>query len=148
MTKEIILTRGKTALVDDSDYPYLSQFKWHCTHYGYAVRFLGRKVVWMHRLILNAPTSLTVDHINRNKLDNRRANLRLATHAENCRNVLKTRANTTGVQGVGFHKRSGKWRAYIRIGYRQIERLCPSFDEAVAVRKQLEQRYFGTFAAA
>ena len=92
--REIPLCDGAAALVDDEDFDWLNQWKWHLGAGGYASRREWNAVekrtrgVLMHRLILNAPPPIgyVVDHINRNRLDNRRANLRLSTFQENARN--------------------------------------------------------------
>jgi len=86
--REILLSRGHVALVDDADFDWLSRSKWHCSNDGYAVS----GVVVMHRLIMDAPDGMEVDHIDRNKLNNRRSNLRVCTHAENMRNIVKPKA--------------------------------------------------------
>lgn len=100
MSKEIPLSQGRLALVDDADYAELSQHKWFVDHYGYAVRNFPRSLcktrdIRMHRVILNAPDGMTVDHINGNRLDNRRCNLRLATDAQNKCNVGRRATNTS-----------------------------------------------------
>lgn len=86
MSKEIPLTKGKSAIVDDDLYWSLSQIKWHYSG-GYAVYFekktRPRKAVRMHRLINNTPEGMDTDHINGNKLDNRRANLRTCSRSAN-----------------------------------------------------------------
>ena len=146
-TALIPLSQGKFAIVDFDDYAVLSQYKWHAQHYGYAIRFASagetgsgyiKKAIWMHRVILGAPDGVPVDHRNGRKNDNRRSNLRLCTHAENCRNK--------SAKGVGFHKASGRWRAYIRFNYKQIERHFNSYEEAVVGREVLKAEYFGEFA--
>src|SRR5687767_6641682 len=71
---------GTTVIVDDDDYEYLSQFKWRLTDDGYVCRASDFKR--LHRLLLDPPRGLIVDHINRNPLDNRRCNLRLVTSSQ------------------------------------------------------------------
>ena len=87
MTKEILLTQGQVAIVDDEDYKRISQWKWSYrrnprSHYGYAYRGMNGHHISMHRLIMNAPDDLEVDHIDRNGLNNCRFNLRLATRSQ------------------------------------------------------------------
>ena len=121
--KEIPLTRGRVAIVNDEDYEWLSQWKWHCSYYGYAVRdssrLLGKQKLWMHRVILNAPSDMECDHKDHDKLNNQRANLRLCTRTENNCNAQKPHTNTSGYKGVGFHKQTGKWRARIKINRKE-----------------------------
>lgn len=97
-------------MVDDEDYEKFNKFKWHKCPYGYAVRS-GRKEenrrgVKLHREVTNCPKGLEVDHINRNKLDNRKENLRIVTRQQNAQNRGKTRTNTSGFRGV-FKKGRG-----------------------------------------
>jgi hypothetical protein len=97
---KIKLTRGKETEVDEKDFAYLSQFKWQYGANGYAVRdeYLGKqdgkyrhRTVLMHRVIMKAPIGMDVDHKNRDKLDNRRPNLRLATRSQNKANSVRNK---------------------------------------------------------
>lgn len=118
--KKIPLSQGKFALVDDEDFEWLTKIKWYAVKQKdgtfYALGFLsGRKSAYMHRLINNTPDGLHTDHINRDKLDNRRDNLRNASHSQNQYN----RKNQSGVKsskykGVHWKKSHNKWYAQIR----------------------------------
>lgn len=117
---EIATTKGLTtnAMVSDEDLNMLSQFKWYLDSKGYAYmtkRFgMGiRKTTRMHRLIMNAPKGMSVDHINGNTLDNRRENLRICSHTENLKNLKKPKNNKSGIKGVSWYPKSNKWRAVI-----------------------------------
>jgi hypothetical protein len=120
------LTRGCEAVIDLADIPLVTGWNWTAhssrrTFYAFRRETVvggkfRQKLVLMHRLILNAPDGLKVDHINGDGLDNRRENLRLATVAENNRNVGLRSNNTSGIKGVRFHKPHGKWQAQIMIG--------------------------------
>lgn len=108
---EIPLTKGKIAKVDHADMEWLSEFKWSAQKSDkrwYAVRGLKVGDKWttqaMHRLILDAPSDMDVDHWNGDGLDNRRKNLRLATRAQNMANM-----DAKGASQV----RSGRWAARI-----------------------------------
>lgn len=118
MSRKIALTKGFFAWVDDNDFEYLNQWTWHYSH-GYAVRRIrdgkSKKTIIMHRLILNAPGDFQVDHINGNKLDNRKENLRVCSASQNKSNVDAPSTNTSGYKGVSFHKIAGRWRATIKI---------------------------------
>lgn len=98
--KEIVLTKGKVAFVSDEDYEELSKYKWCCTSHGYAIRNWMYKQIYMHRHIKKAKISEEVDHINGNKLDNRRDNLRLCNRSSNAKNVSRHSDNRTGFKGV------------------------------------------------
>jgi hypothetical protein len=92
--KEIPLTQGQSALVDDDDYEYLNQFKWMAWRHGntfYAIRHAPTKdgkrdTIRMHVVVIETPNGMDTDHINGNGLDNRKENLRIVTHRENNQN--------------------------------------------------------------
>lgn len=121
MSKEITLTQGKVAIVDDSDYEYLSQFKWFAHFDGanwYARRNTRhangkRSAIIMHRAIMDAPAGLEVDHIDGDGLNNQRSNLRLTTHQRNTLNQRVRRNNTSGYKGVSWHEHTQRWQARI-----------------------------------
>lgn len=146
--KKIILTRGKISLVDDVDYEFLNQFKWHCVpgrYTWYAVRGVGphgkQKKIYMQHTILNTPKGMTIDHLNKNGLDNRKRNLRICTKSQNSHNYKTPRNNTSGVKGVFLDRK--KWRAAIRINYKRI--YLGSFltlEEAKKAYKEANAKYF------
>jgi hypothetical protein len=141
--KSIKTKSGSVILVDGLDYDYLNQWKWCMNRNGYAFRNArvdGRyKKTYMHRLINKTPNGLDTDHINRNKLDNRRANLRSVSRANNNYNMLPSRANKSGVKGVCWDNTRGLWRSYIG-GSRNRTDLgrYKSFEDAVIARKEAE----------
>jgi hypothetical protein len=110
--REIPLTQGQIALVDDEDYDYLNQWKWYAckgrdTFYAMrqTPRIEGRQTsLQMHRIIMEAPTSVQVDHEDHNGLNNQRSNLRLTTPSGNSHNQGKRLNNTTGFKGVTIKK--------------------------------------------
>lgn len=116
--KIIPLTQGMATIVDDADYEALSHLKWSFNE-GYASR--GKQVgdkytrVMMHREIMNAPKGMDIDHINGNPLDNRRANLRIATRSQNCGNTGKPCTNTSGYKGAFYHKYQKRWCSSITV---------------------------------
>lgn len=149
MTKSIFLSNGKECLVDDADYPWASQYKWHENTFGYAGRQKQvrgiRAGFKMHRELVNAPKGLDVDHINGNKLDNRRVNLRLATRQENARNKRAQKNNKCGYKGVSPSGK--KFRASIRINKKQIHLgMFATSDAAAHARDKAEKEMFGEFA--
>jgi len=123
--RRIPLAQGKYAIVDPDDYERLSRHKWQLQrtrHMLYATRRAkGREgtrgqIVWMHRYIFPSPEGMCVDHINNKALDNRKANLRLATPAQNARNRRKMAAKTSSrYKGVSYHAGQRKWCAAIRV---------------------------------
>lgn len=126
------LTRGKVALIDDEDFERVVRHRWSMSKSGYAsgaVNINGQhKKVLLHRMILLAPSGTSVDHINGNRLDCRRSNLRLATRTENARNQRK-RPSRSQFKGVAWHERARKWQAGICIKGRRIH--LGLFDEEI-----------------
>lgn len=126
--KEIQLTKGYVALVDDDDYEYINQWKWFAQdQHGrghYAARNIypnGKaRLLLMHRIILNPPINMVVDHINHNTLDNRRCNIRVVSHRENQCNRKKQN------EFIGVTKNFNKYLAKYRIKQKQI--YLGSFD--------------------
>jgi hypothetical protein len=112
--KSIPLTQGKFAIVDDENYDWLIQKKWHFDK-GYAMHRPRnyKKSIIMHRIIMDTPEGMETDHINHNTLDNRRENLRICTHAENQHNQKILSHNTSGYKGVFFDKHAKKWMARV-----------------------------------
>ncbi len=126
--KEIPLTRGKAAFVDDADFPLLNSWKWHYMSVGYAKSTQRDREILMHRFLLNAPPGTIVDHINGNGLDNRRANLRLCDKAQNAWN------SPFSGSSASFDAQRKQWKARIR-HYRQeifLGRFATEEDARVA----------------
>ena len=121
--KEIPLSQGKFAFVNDEDFAELSKFKWCADKDGYAKRNVphptieGRRIrVMMHRQLMGLAygDGLCVDHIDGNTLNNCRSNLRIATNAQNQRNVGAKCSNKSGYKGVSWSSRDKKWYAHIQ----------------------------------
>lgn len=123
--RTIGLTQGKKALVDDEDYDYLNQWKWYYRsdrRGGYAsrnqnsseyIKYSQRKTINMVWAIISRPKGLEVDHINGDKLDNRKINLRLVTRSQNLTNQQVYRRNNFGYKGIV--KYGDRWLARIRV---------------------------------
>lgn len=115
--KEINLTQDKKALIDDDDYSRIARYRWYYqSPMGYARAWIEGKRVYMHRLIFNVKQKeIQVDHINGNKLDNRKENLRIATPSQNQANKPKTSKKCSSrYRGVCYEPTSTskkKWRA-------------------------------------
>lgn len=145
--KTIPLTKGKFAMVDDWNYDWLMQRHWHLAANRYAARRDGKKITYMHRLILNVPDGIDVDHINHNELDNREENLRMATTGENCRNQRLQKRSKTGFKGVDWVGGYYGWRARIKLFKKQ--RLVGRFqskEEAARAYDEAAIRLHGEFA--
>lgn len=129
MVREIQLTQGKVALVDDADYEYLSQWKWYAQLIKgrwYARRsvrkgFPKQIALSMHQVILNTPKGMESDHKNGNGLDNQRQNLRVCTKSNNMYNQkVQTRSKSSKFKGVYWSNKYRKWVAQIRVNHKAI----------------------------
>jgi hypothetical protein len=107
--KLIELTQGKFAQIDDEDFEKVSQYKWYYNS-GYALTYSKGKRIRMHRLVMNAPDGVDVDHRDTNKLNNQKPNLRLCTTTQNNRNGILRKDNTTGYKGVSIEPSTGYFR--------------------------------------
>lgn len=117
--KEIKLTNDRgVALVDDEDYEMLSQYKWRLND-RYIITNIKINNKWtnksIHRLIMNEPKEMYVDHIDHNSLNNQKFNLRIVTNSQNQMNRKKFKISSSNFKGVCWYKRDKKWRAYITI---------------------------------
>lgn len=128
--KEIKLNEGKVAIVDDEDYERLMAMgKWRLNKAGYVFRSLcfknqcgkwSTKGFWLHRDILNPPKDMVIDHINGDKLDNRKCNLRICKQAENNRNTKVNKTNKIGLKGVSKRSTSKNYYARIMVNRKYI----------------------------
>lgn len=147
MPKNIPLSQGKVAIVDDEDYDELSRWKWCISSKGYAVRNgSGQRkgqTIHMHREIIGVPPDgMETDHKNQNKIDNRKVNLRHCTRTVNQCNKGKYQNNKSGVTGVSLYG-SCKRRQYVaeihNLG-RRFREYFNTFEEAVEARQRMETR--------
>lgn len=122
--KEIGLSRGLVAIVDDDIYEQLANHKWHALNirgrfYAARTTWPERKMVLMHRQALSiSGRSIQIDHIDGNSLNNCRSNLRLCNNAENNRNKALTVSNTSGFKGVSWNSDAKKWNSRIKYNYK------------------------------
>jgi hypothetical protein len=116
----IPVTGGHLALIDADDAVRVSARKWRLDSDGYVISGGKQTNFKLHRFVLNAPKGVAVDHVNQDKLDNRKVNLRYVTHSQNVVHAPLRHTNTSGYKGVTWHKRTQTWRAYIRVAGRQI----------------------------
>lgn len=156
--RRIPLTQGKYAIVDPDDYRHLCKYKWCAVRDGrqfYARRSFrtkeGRKRnMPMHRQVLKVAAGLLIDHINRDGLDNRKANLRPATAAQNARNRTKCVKENSVSKYKGVYRCVGRtgWQARMRVNGKHTF-LGYFHDEVQAARAYdlAARKYHGQFAA-
>jgi hypothetical protein len=146
-TRLIPLKYGLHVIVDAADYEWLSRYKWFLCGAGYAARHAPGKTIFMHREIMQAPPGMVVDHINGNRMDNRRSNLRICTRPENLRNAAKRSGCLSLYKGVSFDCKMNQWFATIWFEGRSIA-LGHYHDEVDAARAydRAAVELFGEFA--
>lgn len=118
---EFKLENDKIVIVDRDDLPFLTSYRWQINSEGYVVSWrwcpLTKKttVLWLHRLVNKTPSTLICDHLNHNKLDNRKTNLRNCSNSQNLANQIKRPGLSSKYKGVVWHRRRQKWMANIHI---------------------------------
>jgi hypothetical protein len=155
--KQILLTRGMFAIVDNADYDWLNQWKWCALkdrNTFYAARYIrllnGKQTIQlMHRQILNLEfgDKRQGDHKNHYSLDNQRGNLRICTHKQNIHNSRPRRNCSSEYKGVSWCKRDQKWRVHIRVNNHLIS--LGIFKSEINAAKNYDKaaiKYFGNFA--
>mgnify|MGYP000650107471 CR=1 FL=1 len=145
---------SKSCLLDLQDFQWAKEFSWsHCSGYAKRVRKIDGKqrTICLHveiakKMFLAIPEGMQIDHKDRNPLNNRRFNLRLATPSQNIMNQKIGSNNTSGVKGVYWHKASRRWIARIRIYGVTKSKSFLSKEAAIKARKRAEKRHYGEFA--
>ena len=134
------------ALIDLEDIDKVKNLRWCLNGNGYVLHGTNKNKAFLHRLLIDCPDDMMVDHINRNPLDNRKSNLRIVNNQQNSMNKGAQRRNTSGHKGVSWDKSKNKWYAYITVNYKLINLGRFSIlEDAVEARKQAEIKYFGKY---
>lgn len=157
MTKQIELTQGQVAIVDDDDYEWLSQWKWYAylskhTHSFYAARN-GVKVpfhgtIYMAREIMKTPKGMVCDHINHDTLDNRKENLRNVTNSQNLMN-RKGAASNNKLGERCIRKEKKGFRVQVKVGGKYVyDKYFSSIEAAIVARDKALKQHHGEFTSA
>ena len=146
--RRIPIGKNKFALVDSETYfiLMLADHKWGISSHGYvrtSIEIDGkRKILYLHKAIMPAPEGYDIDHINRDKLDNRKVNLRICSRSENLHNQGLRRNNKSGHKGVYFRKDNKKWVAQIGInGKNKNLGSYLTFNEAVRIYEKENDKF-------
>lgn len=154
MSKKLIVNLSNSeakAIVDSSDGDLIKKYNWFLDKAsGYVKRSYWdgkmNRQVRLHREVMGANNGQFVDHINGNRLDNRRCNLRFCTIMQNTANAKQYSNNTTGHKGVWWAKNRNKYVAGIGYNNRQIHLgIFENIEDAIATRIEAEKKYFGEF---
>lgn len=147
---------GEEFYFDLEDYDLIKDYNWFINDQKYVIANVwngAKKYERMHRLIMGvsdiSKDEIEVDHIHgiNSRNDNRKTNLRLATHSQNGTNKGLLLRNTSGVTGVDFVKSQNKWRARVRYKKKEVNLgLFDNFEDAVKARKDAEEKYYGEYS--
>jgi hypothetical protein len=144
MQKIKLKNSDKVVLVDDSDVQSLSAYDWYISNSGYAyTRWKFAPIMLMHCYIIGQKDGLVIDHINRDRLDNRRLNLRHITQRKNCLNRGTPSNNKIGLKGVHMKKNTGRYCS--QIYYNGVKEHLGYFDTAEEAKTVYDRRWIELF---
>lgn len=151
MAKEIELGRGKKTIVDDDMYDFLTRWRWTWDNRYACRRYTENgktKKVYMQKVVNNTPKGMDTDHINCDKLDNRKENLRSVTRSQNNANMPKIQKKCSSrFKGVCWHKQRNKWKAEIKVnGVRKHLGVFINEADAATAYNEAAKQNFGEFA--
>ena len=131
--------------VDTEDFKKIEKYCWHETNNGYIATRKDNKIIYLHKLITNSTYEI-IDHINRNKKDCRKSNLRIVTAQQNSINKGMQSNNRSGVPGVYFDKARRKWVAKIEFNKKTYMKRFEDKKQAIICRKEWETKFFQQYA--
>jgi len=133
--------------VDEDDFDRVSKHTWACDSIGYVITTINGEAVRLHRFIMGFPEGLSIDHIDGNRLNNRKSNLRICTHAQNMCNQKFREGGSSRYKGVAWHARGKKWVAQITVEYRNVYLgLFATEEEAAKAYNIAALKHHGEFA--
>ena len=142
-------TKGEEFYFDKEDYQKIKEYAWYLDKDGYVVTKDAdtKKMIRMHRLVMNASEGMDIDHRHRKTNDNRKSQLREVTRSQNLMNRGIQKNSISGVTGVTWYKKNSKWIAQIYVNEKRI--YLGSFtniEDAIQARLEAEKKYFGGFS--
>ena len=150
---QIPLTQGQFALIDDEDFDIVSKHKWHAKKYKhtyYAATNIKKEdkktILRMHRLIINVPDGMEIDHLDHNGCNNQKYNIKVCTHWENMQNKKNQYdvLTTTKMKGVYFDNTTKKWKSTIWINGRSKSlKSSDRLEYAIRAYNRASMFYFG-----
>lgn len=144
--------KGEEFYFDLEDYEKINKYCWHIKSDGYITTLIYfnkdyKKQIFLHRLIMNCNDDFLIDHMNHNKNDNRKNNLRMVTVQQNNMNNSLRKDNISNATGVFWNKKNNIWQAQIRVNSKAIHLGCfINKQDAIKSRKQAEEKYFGEYS--
>jgi hypothetical protein len=141
----IPLQNGQEAFTDIENINIINKHSWYFANTGYPTARINKKLVSLHKILLFE--NKIVDHINKNKLDNRLCNLRYVTKSQNMMNCYRRLTNTTGYKGVHYHKRTNSYYVHLTLNYKHINiGYFKNLKDAACAYDKAAIKYFGEYA--
>jgi len=143
---KMITIKEEIILIDREDYEKTRHFYWSLNSQGYPISVINGKHKRLHLFLIDKPQGMVIDHINGNKLDNRKCNLRICTSKQNAMNTKVAKSNELGILGVSKTKH-GRYRARIMVNRKEINLgHYEKIEDAIEARRLAEIKYFGEYA--
>jgi hypothetical protein len=136
-------TKGEEFYFDLEDYDKIKDYCWFLNGSGYAMAKIKNQRIFMHKLVLNVGNDSLIDHIDRNRTNNRKSNLRICEKSDNNINIKLRKDNTSGVTGVYWIEADGGWHAMLHYKHQKYIRRCKTYEDAVRARLLLEVEILG-----
>lgn len=138
---------SKPFYIDYEDFDTIKPFCWLSDKAGYLITQKRHKQAKMHRMIMQPPQNMVIDHIDGNPANNRRSNLRICTQQQNMMNARFKSNKSSNIQGVSWDKARHKWVAQIALNKKHYHLgRYDTIEEAIKARKEAEIKLFGDFA--
>lgn len=139
-------SKGEKFYFDKEDLPIIEQYTWCIDSLDRVCSSTGGKIIYLSRLVMNAPNGMDVDHIFHNRRDNRKRKLRICLHIDNCKNNPVRSNNTSGYTGVWYSKNKNRWVAEIKVNKKKKHLgYFDNIEDAHIAYEKAKDKYFGNF---